>query len=46
MPIEENTSEDTVGSGNHRLVLHMGAIVLGVMVLIGTSPLGSAIFGR
>lgn len=46
MSIEENTAEDTVGSGNHRLVVHVGAIILGVMVLVGTSPLGSAIFGR
>lgn len=46
MPTEETPTEDTVGSGNHRLILHVGAIALGVMVLIGTSPIGSAIFGR
>lgn len=46
MPIEENNAEDTVGSGNHRLVLHVGAIALGLMVLVGTSPLGNTIFGR
>lgn len=46
MPIEETPAEDTVGSGNHRLILHVGAIALGVMVLVGTSPLGFAIFGR
>lgn len=41
-PAEENT----VGSGNHRLVLHVGAIALALMTLVGVSPLGSAIFGR
>jgi hypothetical protein len=46
MPIEETPTDDTVGSGNHRLILHVGAVALGVMVLVGTSPLGSAIFGR
>lgn len=46
MPIKEIPIEDTVGSGNHRLILHTGAIILGVMVLVGTSPIGSAIFGR
>lgn len=43
---ENNTAEDTVGSGNHRLILHAGAIVLGVLTLIGVSPLGAAILGR
>jgi hypothetical protein len=43
---ENKASEDTVGSGNHRLVLHAGAIILGIMVLVGSSPLGSAIFNR
>lgn len=46
MPIEETPTEDTVGSGNHRLILHAGAIILGIMVLVGTSPIGSAIFGH
>jgi hypothetical protein len=46
MPIEETPADDTVGSGSHRLILHVGAIVLGVMVLVGATPLGSAIFGR
>lgn len=44
--IENTTTEDTVGSDNHRLVLHAGAIILGVLTLIGVSPLGSAIFNR
>lgn len=43
---KNNTSEDTVGSGNHRLVLHAGAIIIGLFTLVGVSPLGSAIFNR
>ena len=37
--------EDTVGSGKHRLVLHIGAGFLTILTLVGVSPLGSAIFG-
>lgn len=43
---ENNTAEDTVGSGNHRLILHAGAILLGILTLVGVSPLGSVFFGR
>lgn len=51
MPIEETRTEDsftgdTVASGSHRLVLHVGAGLLAVMTLVGVSPWGSAIFGR
>jgi hypothetical protein len=42
---DNTVTEDTVGSGKHRLVLHLGAGFLAVLTLVGVSPLGSVIFG-